>query len=256
MEKLSVLLPTYNVEMMITDCLESIKWADEILVVDSYSTDRTLEIVRQYGARIIQHEYINSAKQKNWAVTQCKYEWVFQIDSDEVLEEGGAEEIYSAIENSKDDVQAFILPRRNTFLGKWIKHGGMYPDYQTRLFRRDVGRWREREVHAHIVVQLNKGTLNHCILHNGAPYLAKQLHNLDRYTRYEADELKKHGKEFHWYKLIIHPWLVFLYRYGWLQGWRDGWRGFFICAYLCIYSFFTYAKLWELEELNLEQSPK
>src|SRR5690242_9845764 len=83
MSKLSVLLPTYNEEAVLTDCLESIKWADEILVVDSYSTDKTLDIVRSYGARIIQHEYVNSAKQKNWAIPQCSYEWVLQIDADE-----------------------------------------------------------------------------------------------------------------------------------------------------------------------------
>lgn len=86
MPKLSILLPTYNEENKVEACLESVKWADEILVVDSYSTDRTLEIVQRYGARVIQHEYINSAKQKNWAIPQCSYEWVLQMDSDERLE--------------------------------------------------------------------------------------------------------------------------------------------------------------------------
>lgn len=253
---MSVLLPAFNEEKTLEACLESIKWADEILVVDSYSTDQTLKIVAKYGVRVLQHEYINSAKQKNWTVPQCKHEWIFQIDADEVLEDGAADEINAAISNASRDVQAFRLPRQNYFLGKWIRHAGMYPDYQTRLFRRDVGRWMEREVHAHVQIPQKPGVLEHHILHYGAPFLTKQLHNLDRYTRYEADELKKQGKQFHWQKLLIHPWLVFLYRYGWLQGWRDGWRGLLICAYLGIYSFFTYAKLWELNELGLEHSPK
>jgi glycosyltransferase involved in cell wall biosynthesis len=254
--KLSILLPTYNEQNTVEACLESVKWADEILVVDSYSTDQTLAIAKRYGARIIQHEYINSAKQKNWAAPQCSHEWVFQIDADEILEDGAVEEIYAAISNAPADVQAYKLPRRNHFLGKWISRAGMYPDHQTRLFRRDYGRWVEREVHAHLQVPQQKDILKSHILHYGAPVLTKQIRNLDRYTRYEADELKKQGKHFHWQKLLIHPWLVFLHRYLWQQGWRDGWRGFIICAYLGIYSFFTYAKLWEMEELGLEKSPK
>ncbi|MHB9034044.1 MAG: glycosyltransferase family 2 protein [Anaerolineae bacterium] len=255
MAKISVLLPTFNEEKNIAACFESVKWADEILVVDSFSTDRTLEIAQRYGARIIQHEYINSACQKNWAIPQCAYEWVLQIDADEVLEEGAAAEIRSVILDAPLEINAFRMPRRNHFLGKWIRHAGMYPDYQTRLIRRDIGRWVEREVHAHIHAS-KTGILQHHILHAGAPYLSKQLHNLNRYTRYEADEMIKNRIKFHGRKLIFHPWLIFLYRYVWQQGWRDGWRGFIICAYLAIYSFLSYAKLWEIEELGLEYSPK
>lgn len=153
------------------------------------------------------------------------------------------------------DVQAYRLPRRNHFLGRWIKYAGIYPDYQTRLFRRDAGRWSDREVHAHVQVPQNVEILHHHILHYGAPFLTRQLRNLDRYTRYEADELKKQGKHFQWQKLLVHPWLVFFYRYAWLQGWRDGWRGLLICSYLGIYSFYSYSKLWELEEMGLEKSP-
>ena len=229
---ISVLLPTYNEENSIRACLESITWADEILVVDSFSTDHTLEIVSKYNARIIQHEYINSAKQKNWAVSQCKNEWIFQIDSDEILEEGAFEEFQKRISQDSSQVQAFLLPRKNYFLGEWIKRAGMYPDYQTRLFRRDFGRWFEREVHAHIQVPGKTEILQSSIIHHGATYLTKQYHNLDRYTRYEADELRKKGAKFHWSTFLIHPWLLFFYRYLWLQGWRDGWRGFLICTYL------------------------
>src|SRR4030067_2871370 len=100
MPKLSILLPTFNEENNLEACLESVSWADEILVVDSYSTDRTLEIVKRYGARIIQHEYINSAKQKNWAIPQCAHEWVLVIDTDERLEPGLREELEKALENA------------------------------------------------------------------------------------------------------------------------------------------------------------
>src|SRR5258708_36958369 len=105
-EKLSVLLPTYNNAAIVRATLESVKWADEILVVDSFSTDATLDICREYGARIIQHEYINSAKQKNWAAPQCTHEWVLQIDTDEVLEPGLQEEVAGASAGPKPDVLA------------------------------------------------------------------------------------------------------------------------------------------------------
>jgi len=229
---------------------------DEILVVDSYSTDTTLEICREYGARIIQHEYINSAKQKNWAIPQASHEWILQMDTDETLEPDLQDEILKAICSAPEDVHAFRIPFKNFILGKWARYGGIYPDFHNRLFRREHGCFTEREVHAHLQVPGRMEALQHHILHQGMPNLTNQLRNLDRYTRYEADELKKRGKNFHWLRLVIHPWLVFLHRYLWLQGWRDGWRGFILCAYSCAYSFFTYAKLWEMEELRLEKSPK
>ena len=252
---ISVLLPTYNCISSIRDTLQSISWADEILVVDSYSTDDTLEICREFNARIIQHEYINSAKQKNWAVSQCSHEWVLQIDSDEVLEPGLREEIEIAVATAPPEVHAFRMPRKNFILGRWMRFGGLYPDYQTRLLRRDQGRWMEREVHAHVMVPGKVRALQKHILHNGMPHISKQLGNLDRYTRYEADEMHKQGKRFHWHHLVIRPWLVFLYHYLWLQGFRDGWRGFVTCAYLSTYTFLARAKLWEMGELRLERSP-
>ncbi len=215
-----------------------------------------MDICREFGARIIQHEYINSAKQKNWAAPQCSHEWVLQIDADETLEEGLKEEILKSVLLAGEDTYAFRMPRKNFVLGVWSKQAGLYPDHQTRLFRRDQGKWIEREVHAHVLVAGKIETLKGNILHQGMPHLTNQLRNLDRYTRYEADELKKNNKKFHWSRLFIFPFLVFLHRYLWQQGWRDGWRGLFICTYLAVYAFFMYAKLWEMEELGLEQSPK
>lgn len=235
--------------------MESIKWADEILVVDSYSTDATLDICRDYGARVIQHEYINSAKQKNWALPQCQYEWVLQVDSDEVLGLGLREEIVSVTATAPANVHAFRMARRNHFLGRWTRYGGQYPDYQVRLFRRDSGRWAEREVHARVVVPGEVRTLNSAILHYDAPCISKRICNLDRYTRYEADEMRKRRERFRWYDLLIRPGLAFLYRYVWLQGFRDGWRGLIYCSYIAMYVFLAHAKLWELEVLGLERSP-
>lgn len=253
---ISVLLPTFNCAGIVRATLESVRWADEILVADSFSTDATLEICREYGARIVQHEYINSAKQKNWAAPQCEHEWVLQIDTDEVVSAELREEIEAALATAPSDVDAFRMPRRNEMLGRWVRHGGVYPDYQTRLFRRDRGRWREREVHAHLEVPGRIGTLRNPILHFGMPHISKQLRNLDRYTRYEADELCKKRRRFRIVDLVLKPPLVFIHRYLWLEGFRDGMRGFISAVYMAIYEFLSYAKLWELEELGLERSPK
>jgi glycosyltransferase involved in cell wall biosynthesis len=254
--QVSVLLPTYNNETIIRECLESIKWANEILVVDSFSTDRTLEICREYGARVIQHEYIQSASQKNWAIPQCANEWVLQIDTDESLEQGGAEEIQSALANAGSDVEAFRLPRKNHILGPWLQISNLYPDYQTRLFRRDLARFEDRQVHAHVRVSGRVGILRCHLLHHGMTSIGKQLGNIDRYSRYQADELNRQGKRFHWHHLALRPFAIFAYYYLWKRGFMAGYRGFLISAINATFDFWAYAKLWEIQAFGLTASPK
>jgi glycosyltransferase involved in cell wall biosynthesis len=252
---ISVLLPTYNSATIIRPTLESVKWVDEILVVDSFSNDNTLDICQEYGARIIQHEYIQSAKQKNWAIPQCRYEWTFQIDHDEVLEEGLEEEIEKALIECREEYDGFIIPFKHDILGQWVKVSGLYPEYHLRLFRRDVGRFEDKEVHAHVKVPGQVGVLNHHIIHYGMPNISKRLGNVDRYTRYQADELRKRGQKFRWWHLVLRPVALFLYNYIYQQGFRAGYRGFLIAALEVTFDFWSYAKLWELEELGLESSP-
>lgn len=253
--RISVLLPTYNSTEIIRPTLESVKWADELLVVDSYSTDGTLDICREYGARIIQHEYVNSAAQKNWAVAKARHEWILQIDTDETLEEGLKGEIETVID-AAPEVHAFRIPRKNFMLGKWMRFGRIYPDYQTRLFRKEYGRWQDREVHAHLQVPGRVGVLKSHILHSSMQNISKQIRNLDRYTRYEADELRKRGKRFAWWNLVFRPPAVFAYQFFWHQGFRSGYRGLLYAVLAASYVFWTHAKLWEMEELGLESSPR
>src|SRR6266496_2376408 len=196
--KLSVLLPTFNNAAIVRAALESVRWVDEILVVDSFSTDDTLDICREYGARIAQHEYVQSAKQKNWAIPQCAHEWVLQIDSDEVLEPGLREEIQKVLENPPAGVDGFRINFKHHVLGEWVRVAGLYPEYHLRLFKRDAGRFEDKEVHAHVLVPGEVGTLQGHILHFGMTSLSKQLSNIDRYSRYQADEMKKCGKRFRW----------------------------------------------------------
>lgn len=250
------MLPTFNCENTVQATLESVKWADEIIVIDSYSTDRTLEIVRNFGAKIFQRKYINSAIQKNWALRYCTYDWVFQIDSDEVLETDAENIIRNTVENSEENVHCYKMKRKNHILGKWVKYGGLYPDWEIRLFRKKYGKWWSREVHSRIVVPGNIGFLDTPIIHYGMPNISKQLSNLDRYTRYEADELNKRNIKFSYFKWIIGPPYIFLKRYIFLQGFRDGFRGFLLAVYASVYLFVSHAKLLEIQLLKLKRSPK
>ena len=256
MIKISILLPTYNCEKTIEQTLGSIKWADEILVIDSFSNDSTFDIAKGHGVNIIQHEYINSAKQKNWALQYCTHDWVFQIDSDEILEELAEAIIRDAINNAGENTHCFKMPRKNHVLGKWVKYGGLYPDWEYRLFRKEHGKWWDREVHSRIVVPGEVETLETPLIHHGMPNISKQLSNLDRYTRYEADELKKKNIKFSYFKWIFGPPYVFLKRYIVLQGFRDGWGGFFLAIYAGVYFFISYAKLLEIQLLKLKRSPE
>lgn len=232
---------------MVVECLESIKWADEILVVDSYSTDKTLDIVRKYGARVIQHEYVNSAKQKNWAIPQCSHEWVLQIDADERLEPCLQVEIQKALENPPPDVDGYRINFKHHVLGKWVRHGGFYPEYHLRLFRRDMGRFQDREVDAHAVVPRKVATFKGHILHYGVESISQRLRSIDRYTRYEADERKRQGKCFSTFNLIFRTVAVFGYTYVYKLGFLDGIRGLLLATLKANFVFWTYLKLWEKE---------
>lgn len=256
MGNISFLLPTYNCEKSIRTTLESIKWADEIVIIDSFSTDNTLSIVKEYTELIFQHEYINSAHQKNNAIQFCHNEWIFQIDSDETLEPGAEKTIRLAIENASNEIECFQIPRKNHVLGKWVKYGGLYPDWEYRLFRKNKGRWLEKEVHSRVVVKGKTILLDTSIIHNGMPNISKQVSNLDRYSRYEADELKKKNVQFSWIRWLISPPLIFFKKYIIQKGILDGWRGFFLAAYSAIYIFMSHAKLKEIELLDLDRSPQ
>jgi glycosyltransferase involved in cell wall biosynthesis len=255
-QKISILLPTFNVESTVRCTLKSVEWADEIIVIDSFSEDDTIKIASEYGGKVFQHEYLNSAKQKNWAIQHCSNEWIFQIDSDETLEGNAETIICNAIKNADENTHCFKMPRKNHVLGKWVKYGGLYPDWEFRLFRKEHGEWRDREVHSKVIVPGEIGMLDTPLIHHGMPNISKQLSNLDRYTRYEADELNKTNIKFSFVKWILGPTYIFMKRYFILQGFRDGWRGFFLAVYASFYIFVSHTKLLEIQLLKLKRSPE
>jgi glycosyltransferase involved in cell wall biosynthesis len=247
MNKLTVLVPCYNNQDIIRDCLESARWADEILVCDSFSSDATLDIARKYTDRIIQHEYINSATQKNWAIPQASHEWVFILDTDERLTGKLKDEIISVLKNP-GEFQGFKVPRANYSFGRRLRHGGYWPDYQLRLFKKDKGRYEPREVHAHVILEGRQGYLKSPLIHLCDRSLQQVIRKLlVRYARWEAKErLKK--ERFSFLKLITKPPLVFGYRYVYLKGFLDGWSGLLVAMLWSIYIFMTYLHMWRWKE--------
>jgi glycosyltransferase involved in cell wall biosynthesis len=244
-EKVTVLIPTYNCETSIRDTLESVKWADEIVVIDSYSTDRTLEIVKAYTDNIYKRVYDNPSNQKNWALKYCSYKWVLQLDSDEVLESGSAALIMHAIQKADiDNIAVYRLPRKNHMHNYWLKYGGFYPDYQTRLFNKNKAAFKNI-VHEKLHTQALTVELNCNILHFGMPLISKQLQNLDRYTDYEAQSAYDKCEKASLINLVLKPIFLFTYRYFYLFGFLDGWRGFFLALYSSFYFFLTQSKLRE-----------
>lgn len=246
-DKVSAIIPTFNNEKIIRGCLENVKWADEILIVDSFSTDKTLDICREYTDRIIQHEYINSALQKNWAISQATHDWIFLLDTDEYLEEGLVDEIIEVLKNPKPGIEGYYFPRKNLIYDKWVKTCGIYPDSLVRLFKMKY-RYQTREVHAHIdIPEERTGRFKHHIIHDDFNDIHGYLNKFARYMNYECDEYWKQGRRFRWIDATIRPLYMFFWSYILKKGYRDGIRGLLISVNRAYYNFSIYMKLWEKE---------
>ncbi len=242
-----MLVPSFNSEAVIEACLRSVSWADEIVVCDSFSCDRTTEIAGRVGSRIIQHTYVDSASQKNWAIPQLTHEWVLIVDTDERVPPELRREIEFAI-SQPSGCTGFRVPRANHFFGRWLKHGAEWPDYQLRLFRKDSARYEQRRVHAHMRLQGPSGTLTTPLLHfphQSLPEVRRTL--LGRYARWEAEQKRADGVRFGLHQLLLRPGGAFLSRYIVRSGYRDGWQGLLMAAVWACYVFISY---WNLKELE------
>ena len=245
-EPVSVVIATYNVEDRIRDCLSSVDWADEILVVDSFSTDRTLEICREYTDRILQHEYLNYSKQNNWAVPQASHKWITIVDSDEQVSGQLRDSILQTLEDP-DDFDGYEFKRENFFLGKPIKHGGWDRDYVVRLFNKERGRHRDKSVHPGIEVDGSIGRLDGPLYHHTYGSFDEYLEKFHRYTSWSAKDLRAGARRATWVNLALRPWIRFLKMYVLRRGFLDGKHGL-VLSFLAAFNVFTkYARLWEME---------
>jgi glycosyltransferase involved in cell wall biosynthesis len=253
MQKLSVIIPCFNEEEMIAQCLESVKFADEILVVDSFSTDRTVEIARPCAARVLQHEYVNSATQKNWAIPQANHAWVLIVDSDEQVTAELAGEIQRILENPQYD--GYWIRRRNFFLGKEIKNGSWRNDKVLRLFRRDLASYEDKHVHAEIELRGQAGCCQERILHYSFRSLDDHLRKVGRYTSWGALNARDGGLRGTGWRIFGHSAGHFLKSYFVKLGFLDGTEGLIIAMMEATASFLKYGKLYELQKVPPKSKP-
>jgi len=240
----SVTLITKNEEKNIRDALESVKDFEEIVIVDSFSEDTTLQICKEYTDKIFQFEWQGFAKQKQLAIDKTTLPWVLVLDADERVTEGLKKEI---LEKIKDDKDGYFIPRKNFFLGRWIKHSGWWPDYTLRLFKKDRGKMQQREVHEKIIVNGKIGYLREPLIHYTYYSLDDFIKKMQIYASLSAEEIFKFtlSKKKIILKMIFSPFFTFFKMFFLRLGFLDGLRGFILAFLYSCYSFLKYAKVWE-----------
>ena len=249
MPKLSVTIITKNEAANIGDALASVAWADEIVVVDSESTDDTAAIARRHNARVDVRAWPGYVEQKNHAASLASHDWILSLDADERVTPELAAEIKAVMARPADAIgyDGFRVPRVNWHLGRWIRTTDWYPDDQLRLYDRRVGRWAGRYVHESVSVGGAVGRLRGELQHFAYRDLSDHLETIDRYTTEAAREMHERGRRAGLLQLAGHPPLAFLRNYLARGGIRDGMPGLVISAMNSYYVFLKFAKLWELQ---------
>lgn len=247
--RVSVCIITKDEEGNLPECLDSVKWADEIVVVDSRSSDRTREIAAAAGAKVVERDFPGHIEQKNFAVAQASNDWVLCIDADERLSPELAASVRRALEDPGDRA-GFECARLTFHGGRPIRHGGWYPDRKLRLFDRRRARWGGRNPHDHVVADGPVGRLEGDLLHHSYRSLSDHVRQIDFFTTIAAREKKARGERSSLSRLALHPFGKFLRMYLLKAGFLDGTAGFVVAVTGAYYVFLKYAKLRELDRAD------
>jgi glycosyltransferase involved in cell wall biosynthesis len=239
--KISATIVTLNEEHNIARAIESLRCVDEIVVVDSGSTDSTCETAARLGARVVNEPWRGYAAQKNFAASIAENDWILSIDADEALSEELEAEIL-LVKKEGPRFDGYSMPRLAQYLGRWIQHGGWYPDRKVRLYRRDNAAWHGQYVHESVQVSGSSGELNGKLHHFTCDSLSAHLRTLDRYTTLAAEELRSRGTTVGWLRLILDPPWTFVRTFVIQRGFMDGIHGFAIAWMAALYTFLKYAK--------------
>lgn len=245
MATLTVITLTLNEEHNIRECLASARWADELIVVDSGSTDRTVEFAREFTDRIFTITWEGYGAARNFALQQATGDWILWLDADERVTPGLAEEIQSIVRKDACDADGYTIARRAYFLGRWIRHSGWYPGRVVRLFRRGKGIFSETRVHEQLRLDGEPHPTRHDLLHLTDPDLHHYFAKFNRYTSLAADDMAAAGRSFSLRDLLVRPPFQFLKMYILRRGFLDGIEGFILAVASAAYVFTKYAKLWE-----------
>ena len=249
--QLSVVLITQNAAAQLPECLASVAFADDVVVVDSGSRDGTAELAARYGARVVMKEWLGFGPQKQFAVEQAAHDWVLCLDADERVSPELAASMVRALAAPK--ALLYRMARRNRFLGRWLRHGEGYPDWSPRLFDRRHARWSNDAVHEKVLAASPGtpiGTLAGDLLHESAEDLGHYLEKQNRYSTLAAEELHRRGQRAGLAELALSPLLRFMKFYLLRLGFLDGLPGFAHISIGCMNSFAKYAKLIELQKEN------
>lgn len=248
--KISAIVTSFNEEINIKDCLESVAWADEVLLVDSFSTDRTVEIAKSTpGVTVVQHEYFGSAAQKNWAMDRSEHSWVLIVDADERVTGDLGREILDVLSRGPE-ANHFYIRRQNIFIDRIIRHSGWSTDRVVRLIRKGTVRYPNRRVHADIRPEGPTPTLAAPMLHYTFRSFTQYLEKLHRYAEWGAAEARRRGKRSGTVELCLRPAWRFFRMYILQAGFLDGRHGFVLCALQAYGVFLKWAKVWEWERFD------
>lgn len=245
MLSLSVVIITKNEAANLPRCLESVRWADEVLVVDSDSTDETIEIARRFGAKVVIEPWRGFGPQKAFAASSAKNDWILSLDADECVSVGLKREIEERLV-SLDPESAYAIPRKSFFLGRWIEYGGWFPDRQIRLFHRGFSQWDDAPVHEKVKCR-KVGRFQSHLEHYVFRDFTHQIDTNNRYSGLLAGKDIQAGKRFSLLKLVIKPPVKFLENYLWKRGFLDGLPGFIIAVNSAVSIFWRWVKIWESE---------
>jgi glycosyltransferase involved in cell wall biosynthesis len=251
-EKISACVLAFNEEKKIARCLESLVWCDEIVVLDSFSTDRTVDICRHYTEHVYQREWLGYVGQRNTVRTFAQHPWVLFMDSDEEMSPALRDEIAEALGSGSSKYVGYEFPRQVYYLGRWIRHGEWYPDVKLRLFKKEFGRTEGQEPHDKVVVRGAVKRLKNPIWHYTYDDLADHLNTLNRFSTITAQQRFVQGYSFRWTDMLVHPAFRFIKGYFLKRGFLDGKHGLAIALMASYGAFFKYAKQWELVQRHKE----
>ncbi len=243
--RLSVAVITLNEAHHLRRCLESVAWADELVVVDAESADKTVQVAREFTDHVIVRPWAGFAEQKNFALDRCTGEWTLSLDADEEAAPELSAEIMAAVTGARAH-DGYALRRQNVFLDRVIRHGGLYPDWQIRLFRRGQGRFEERVVHESVTVKGSIGRLSGHLVHRSYEGVSDFIERANRYSSLAAEQLIRDGHRVWAGELILGPLGRFLSMYLLKRGFLDGRRGLLLATLYAYYVFMRSAKVWEV----------
>jgi glycosyltransferase involved in cell wall biosynthesis len=247
MSSLTVITITLDEERNIVECLDSVRWADQIVVIDSGSKDRTTELAKRFTPDVYSITWEGYGHARNLALDHAAGEWILWLDADERVPAELAKEIRELVEKDEPGYNGYSVARRAYFLGKWIKHCGWYPSRVVRLFRKERGRFNETRVHERLELEGNVGLLRNDLLHYTDLSLQQYLAKFNKYTSLAAEEMAANGKPYRVWDLLVRPPFIFVKMYVLRLGFLDGVHGFILSVLSSAYVFSKYAKLWELE---------